>query len=66
MNAGQRGTDRDGARPEPAGGAEAPRGEIRTVDARELLGERGILRIDHGGEIYVLRLTRNDRLILTK
>jgi hemin uptake protein HemP len=65
MSAGQGGTDREVERPEPAGGTGA-RAEIRTVTARELLGERGILRIDHGGEIYVLRLTRNDRLILTK
>jgi len=39
---------------------------IRTVGARELLGGRGILRIEHGGEVYTLRLTRNNRLILTK
>jgi len=38
----------------------------RTLDARELLGERRILLIAHRGEIYTLRLTRNDRLILTK
>ena len=36
------------------------------LDARELLGERGMLRIQHRGETYVLRITRNDRLILTK
>lgn len=41
-------------------------GEIRTVAARELLGPRGILRIEHEGELYTLRLTRNNRLILTK
>ena len=40
--------------------------EIRTVGARELLGVRGILRIEHEGEQYTLRLTRNNRLILTK
>jgi len=39
---------------------------VRTLAARELLGERGLLRIEHEGEIYTLRLTRNNRLILTK
>jgi len=53
-----------------AGGASAPSrgaaGEVRTVVARELLGTRGLLRIEHEGETYLLRLTRNNRLILTK
>jgi hemin uptake protein HemP len=39
---------------------------VRTVISRELLGARGLLRIEHEGETYVLRLTRNNRLILTK
>lgn len=39
---------------------------IRVVGARELLGRRGVLRIELDGEIYTLRLTRNQRLILTK
>lgn len=39
---------------------------VRTVAARELLGPRGLLRIEHQGELYTLRLTRNNRLILTK
>ena len=39
---------------------------IQTRGARELLGERGILRIEHAGDIYTLRITRNNRLILTK
>jgi len=39
--------------------------EVRLVDARELLGARGLLRIEHRGEVYTLRITRNDRLILT-
>jgi hemin uptake protein HemP len=38
----------------------------RTLDARALLGDGRVLHIEHGGEIYTLRLTRNDRLILTK
>jgi hemin uptake protein HemP len=39
---------------------------IPTRTAQELLGERGILRIEHEGEVYTLRITRNNRLILTK
>lgn len=39
---------------------------IETVQAREILGSSGLLRIDLDGEIYTLRLTRNQRLILTK
>jgi hemin uptake protein HemP len=39
---------------------------IRVAPARELLGPARLLRIEHNGEIYTLRLTRNDRLILTK
>lgn len=38
----------------------------RRVRASEVLGPRGILLIEHEGEIYTLRLTRNNRLILTK
>lgn len=39
---------------------------VRLVGARALLGARGVLRIEHRGEVYTLRITRNDRLILTK
>ena len=39
---------------------------VRLIGARELLGARGVLRIELDGEIYTLRLTRNKRLILTK
>lgn len=39
---------------------------VQLVGARELLGPRGVLRIELDGEIYTLRLTRNKRLILTK
>lgn len=40
--------------------------KIRMVGARELLGREGVVRIEHEGEIYTLRITRNNRLILTK
>ena len=39
---------------------------VRTVNAHEILGSGGVVRIDLDGEIYTLRLTRNHRLILTK
>jgi len=39
---------------------------VQTVSSYDLLGERGLLRIEHDGEYYTLRLTRNNRLILTK
>ncbi|MEW5787179.1 MAG: hemin uptake protein HemP [Pseudomonadota bacterium] len=34
--------------------------------ARDLLGEKQVLVIEHAGERYHLRLTRNGKLILTK
>jgi hemin uptake protein HemP len=46
--------------------AEPPIGSVRRVSARELLGSARTLQIEHNGEVYTLRLTRNDRLILTK
>ena len=40
--------------------------EIREYDSASLLrGEKEVL-IRHGGEVYRLRLTRNDKLILQK
>lgn len=39
---------------------------VQTISSHALLGERGLLRIEHDGEFYTLRLTRNNRLILTK
>lgn len=39
---------------------------VRRVRASDVLGPRGILQIEHEGEVYTLRLTRNNRLILTK
>jgi hemin uptake protein HemP len=63
----QRKGDETHAPENAAADAQAPRAnEVRSVDARELLGARGLLRIEHEGETYTLRLTRNNRLILTK
>ncbi|MGH0033468.1 MAG: hemin uptake protein HemP [Myxococcota bacterium] len=41
-------------------------GTAPTVRATELLGENGLVYIEHNGQLYTLRLTRNDKLILTK
>ena len=38
----------------------------RRVRASELLGPGGVVMIEHDGQLYTLRLTRNNRLILTK
>jgi len=38
----------------------------RRTDSQRLLAGRRELVIDHSGQVYRLRLTRNDKLILTK
>ena len=38
----------------------------RVVPSHELLGEQGQLQIEHQGERYLLRITRQGKLILTK
>ena len=43
-----------------------PPSPIRTITSRKLLLGDRTLRIAHGQEVYLLRLTRNGRLILTK
>lgn len=50
----------------PSGQAPLAQDGVQVVGARALLGVRGVLRIEHHGEVYTLRITRNDRLILTK
>ncbi|MFO0688333.1 MAG: hemin uptake protein HemP [Myxococcota bacterium] len=49
----------------PGASAEAGKG-VRRVRASDVLGPRGIVQIEHEGEVYTLRVTRNNRLILTK
>lgn len=44
----------------------APRGSVPEIDSRALFGESREVRIRHHDEIYTLRLTRLDKLILTK
>ncbi len=36
------------------------------IDSQRLLCGQTSIQIKHGGEVYSLRLTRNNRLILTK
>lgn len=36
------------------------------VDSEVLLQGAGTLDIDHGGQLYLLRITRENKLILTK
>ena len=36
------------------------------IESRDLIGPDGTIRILHSGEVYTLRITRNNRLILTK
>ncbi|AFL73311.1 hemin uptake protein HemP [Thiocystis violascens] len=38
----------------------------RSVDVRMLLGDAQLLTIKHGDSRYILRMTRNNKLILTK
>ena len=40
--------------------------EVKTLELGSLLGARRMIRISHDGEIYTLRITKNNRLILTK
>ncbi len=47
-------------------GPAAPAAPVRVVAASELLGTGRTLQIEHNGNVYTLRLTRNERLILTK
>lgn len=46
----------------PTGARHAP----RMIPSEQLLGENGQLHIEHQGERYVLRITRQGKLILTK
>jgi hemin uptake protein HemP len=38
----------------------------RRIDSHTLLGGSHLLMIEHGGHSYYLRMTRNNKLILTK
>jgi hemin uptake protein HemP len=50
-----------------AGGLPADRAEaLRCVHSRDLLAGGNLIQIEHAGERYFLRQTRNNKLILTK
>ena len=53
-------------RPDAAAAARPPRQAIREVSSRELLGDADELLIRHRDALYRLRLTKQDKLILTK
>ena len=40
--------------------------KVPVLLASHLLGATGIVHIEHAGQIYTLRRTRNGRLLLTK
>jgi hemin uptake protein HemP len=44
----------------------APRKTVKRVSVRNLLQNDHMLILEHQGEDYVLRVTRNGKLILTK
>ncbi len=54
------------AAPDVREGSPAPRPHGCRLDSRMLLAGGVEVVIDHGGETYRLRLTRQNRLILTK
>lgn len=45
---------------------EPPPQATRRLDSRSLLGQDREVEIDHGGQLYRLRLTSLGKLILTK
>lgn len=46
--------------------APPPAGMPPLVTSQQLFGEQNTLRIAHGGQCYLLRITRENKLILTK
>lgn len=57
-------TEQHGKVPPPL--APKPAGPPRTISSKELLGTAREVYIEHAGEVYRLRLTRNGKLILHK
>ncbi len=56
----------DASADHPDEGADEPQGNVRIVPAQEIFqGEREVC-IEHEGEIYRLRITRRNKLILQK
>ena len=46
--------------------SEVASSDVQTLDLGSILGAHKMVRISHDGEIYTHRITRNNRLILTK
>lgn len=46
---------------EPSGGTKSP-----CIDSRQLFGDRDEIAIQHGDQVYRLKITRYGRLILNK
>ena len=44
----------------------APSGEPPLLSSRQLFREHNVVRIEHGGQCYLLRVTSENKLILTK
>jgi hemin uptake protein HemP len=44
----------------------AMRSDLPRIDSNALLRGNNLLLIDHAGDRYILRMTRNNKLILTK
>ncbi|MFB1487971.1 MAG: hemin uptake protein HemP [Thiocapsa sp. C3-sup] len=44
----------------------AMRADLPRIDSNALLRGNNLLLIDHAGDRYILRMTRNNKLILTK
>lgn len=59
--------DKCGSRPQAAQREVAPVAQTRRrISSTELLAGTNELQIEHNGEAYLLRLTRQGKLILTK
>ena len=52
--------------PDPHSLSEAAKRRPRTISSAELLGGQDEIVIQHNGSLYRLRITRQDKLILTK
>lgn len=40
--------------------------KIKKVDSKTLFGAHNVVKIEHEGNVYVLRITKENKLILTK
>jgi hemin uptake protein HemP len=63
MNTIRKNTQSDSAAGQSASSGAA---EAGVISSRELLGSHKRLNIEHNGEHYTLRITSNNKLILTK